>query len=286
MSFTPDPNSWGDYLATPPNMVGTPPDPMSPEMSNLPPPFSPIIPEVPMQELFVPTQMIPQPQPQPQTMQPAIQKNAFQPMTNQNYPEFGELENRSLLISNANPATTEEDIRALFSKKGDINRIDLSQIESGKFIVHYFDIRSATSAKMFFNGIDLKGYKILINFAPLPIITDPKKPPNNGTIVIFHLPVGITDDQIMTIFGQFGEIRQIRGTPTKSQQRFVEYWDTRDANAALLTMSGKFVMGLRVSIEFSLPGGFRKGIQKVETPHSNTNSPSIQKPIKKTFKFQ
>ena len=117
---------------------------------------------------------------------------------------------------------------------------------------------------MLLNGSQLKGKTITVSFAPLPVILDPKKPPNNGTIVIFHLPAGITDDQIVTIFGQFGEIRQIRGTPTKTQQRFVEYYDTRHAEAALLSMSGKYVMGTRVSIEFSLPGGFRRGIQKVE----------------------
>ena len=274
MSLSTDPNSWGEFLATPPNMIGTPPGALPNELlTDIPPPFSPMIPETEMPDLFVPAQMIP---PQQQHT-PIIQKTASQPIQAQTYSEVGEIENRTLMISNANAATTENDIISIFGSKGEINKIDISRIQNGQFTVEYFDLRAATSAKMLLNGLNIRGNNIIINYAHLPIITDPKKPPNNGTIVIFHLHSGINDDQVKAIFGQFGEIRQIRGTPTKTQQRFVEYWDTRSAENALLSMSGKYVMGTRVSIEFSLPGGFRRGIQKVETSHQG-GSPQIQKP--------
>ena len=263
MSQTPDSfiNSWGDFLATPPNMCGTPPNDL---LINIPPSFSPMVPETPIQPLFVPTPItVPAQQPPP-----VVQKPSFPTSASQTFAEYGEVENRCLCVNNANPTTTKNEILDIFGHHGVINKIDMNKINEGLFTVDYFDIRHANSAKMLLNGSKLKGYKLSISFAPLPIIVDPKKPPNNGTIVIFHLPQGITDDQIMTIFSQFGEIRQIRGTPTKSQQKFVEYWDTRSAESALMSMSGQYVMGNRVSIEFSLPGGFRRGMQKVETPHS------------------
>lgn len=249
-----DHNSWGDFLATPPNMMGTPPSAMPDTiLSNLPPP-SPILFEPPLQEFFTP------PSPPQQQAQAVKQTYNSQPTNS----EFGELENRTLAVSNANPSTTESEIMDLFNAHRGVKNVDMSKIAEGQFTVEYYDIRNAISSKLLYNGQTLKGKTISVSFAPLPVIRDPKKPPNNGTIVIFHLPAGITDDQIIAIFGQFGEIRQIRGTPTKTQQRFVEYFDTRHAEAALLSMSGKYVMGARVSIEFSLPGGFRRGIQKVE----------------------
>ena len=248
-------NSWIDFLATPPNMMGTPPSQLPGDLfSNFEPAPSPILFEPPLQNFLNSSA--------PQNASPPSTKQTYTPQ--QQYPEYGELENRTLAVSNANPETTEEEIMAVFNTHRGVKQVDMSKISEGYFTVEYYDIRSATSSKLLYNGSTLKGKTINVSYAPLPIILDPKKPPNNGTIVIFHLPAGITDDQIITIFGQFGEIRQIRGTPTKTQQRFVEYFDTRHAEAALLSMSGKYVMGARVSIEFSLPGGFRRGIQKVE----------------------
>ena len=266
-------NSWGDFLATPPNMFGTPPGVLPSDFVSTPnPPFSQLIPESDIRQVLTPQQpaqkAVPQ-QPAPkQNYQPAQQQQQ------QQYSQHGGLENRTLIIFNANPSTTLDEIMKMFGAKWAVSKVDMDKIKEGSFTVEFYDIRDSNSAKMLLNHSVLHRNNITINFAPLPVISDPKKPPNNGTIVIFHLPPGILDDQIMSIFGQYGEIRQIRGTPSKIQQKFVEYYDTRAAELALMSMNGNYVMGTRVSIEFSLPGGFRRGIQKVETYSNQAQKPN------------
>jgi RNA recognition motif-containing protein len=130
--------------------------------------------------------------------------------------------------------------------------------------IEYYNLKNAQNLKRLMNGVKVGVNMIMVSYAPLSKIDDPKKPPNNGTIVVFHLPQGISPSDIEEAFGQFGEIRQIRGTPTKPTQRFIEFWDIRAAERALNGLSGKYLMGSRVSIEFSLPGGFRRVVQRTD----------------------
>lgn len=52
-----------------------------------------------------------------------------------------------------------------------------------------------------------------------------------------------------------GPIKELRDTPWKKNQRFVEFFDTRDAAKALKHMNGKQIHGKPIIIEFSRPGG-------------------------------
>ncbi|OHT01623.1 hypothetical protein TRFO_07540 [Tritrichomonas foetus] len=188
------------------------------------------------------------------------------PNYSQNFPEYSEIENRTLLIANVSPEITPDEIESTFNPYKSAKVIDQSNLANGILTIEYYDLRHAQTIKRITNGSTVHGTAIIVSYAPLQRIEDPRKPPNNGTIVVFHLPSGINDQHIESSFSQFGEIRQIRGTPTKPTQRFIEYWDTRAAEAALNNLSGKYVMGSRVSIEFSLPGGFRRNVQRVDQP--------------------
>jgi hypothetical protein len=178
--------------------------------------------------------------------------------------DYNEIENRCLLITNMNPETEQNEVLYVFNADDCVRQIDWSKLDQGQLTIEYFDLRQANQMRRLANGITMHGNVILVTYAPLAKIDDPRRPPNNGTVVVFHLPTGISSQQIENIFGQFGEIRQIRGTPTKPTQRFIEYWDIRGAEAALNGLTGKYVMGSRVSIEFSLPGGFRRNMQRSE----------------------
>ena len=108
-------------------------------------------------------------------------------------------------------------------------------------------------------------------------IIDKKNPPNNGTIVVFNLPEIAKDEDIYSIFQQFGDIKDIRRTPNKHTQRFVEFYDSRSAFKAKksmkkkkLTITGKFC---HINIEFSLPGNYRVNHEKYYT----NNIPTIQR---------
>lgn len=60
----------------------------------------------------------------------------------------------------------------------------------------------------------------------------------------------------------------MRETPLKLHQRFIEFYDTREAAKALAEMNGKEIDGKHVIIEFSRPGGHNKRFSKA-TPNDN-----------------
>lgn len=241
-------DSWGDFLATPPNM-STPVREMTftDELPQIlqPPPFE------------IPNSILKNSSPPDSYLQIPV-NNLIRESTPINTNTI-EIENRCLMFKNLDPATTEIEIRQLLSDNDDIRSIDMSALQSANIVlVDFYNLRRANSVKMLFNKHVYKGRTLDVSYAPLKKIVDPKKPPNNGTIVVFHIPENVTEQMINTIFSKYGDIRQIRGTPSKGFQKFIEYWDVRCAQDALTQMNGKLLMGSRITIEFSLPGGFRK----------------------------
>lgn len=184
----------------------------------------------------------------------------------------GEFENRTLLISNLPSNVTNSELETSFCSYGDIENINLRDINRGTARIRFYDIRSSQWARV--TETRIRSNIVFKSFAPLEEVTNPRKPPNNGTIVIFHLPTAITDEELSTIFSQFGEIRQIRSTPLKQNQKFVEFYDIRNAEIALKSMNGQIIKKSRVSIEFSLPGGFRKN---GATFNKNVSFPTIER---------
>lgn len=53
-------------------------------------------------------------------------------------------------------------------------------------------------------------------------------------------------------------MKELRETPLKKHQRFIEFYDVRDAAKALKEMNGQEIYGKHVVIEFSRPGGHSK----------------------------
>jgi hypothetical protein len=238
---------WSDYIVTPPSFASASQYGYTSEYCNVPvppPDFSSCFASVsqdPPIEIPDYGWRIPAPLPTPAT-------------------DYNEIENRTLLASNIDPDTPLEEVERVFKMAGSVRTIDSSSLDSGSVTVEYFDLRHATQVRA--SPIAINGCPVALTYAPLPRIEDPRNPPNNGTLVVFHLPAGITNQQIEATFGPFGEIRQVRGTPSKPNQKFVEYWDIRDAQKALDALNGQYLMGSRVSIEFSLPGGFRRNVQQ------------------------
>jgi RNA recognition motif-containing protein len=169
---------------------------------------------------------------------------------------FSEPESRLIQIANIDPGTTCSDIQSIFSMDGDIDAVDVSQVDQGVASVRFYHLQSAMQARQ--RRITHRGKCWVLGFGPPDPVVNPRKPPNNGTIVVFHLRQGVSDDEIRDLFSQFGEIRQIRSAPSRQTQRFVEYWDTRSAEQALKAMKSKKVFDSKISVEYSLPGGFRK----------------------------
>jgi RNA recognition motif-containing protein len=180
----------------------------------------------------------------------------------------GEIEGRCIQFTNVEPNTTAQELTDLLKSYGEIEAIDLAAIFFGVVIVRFYDLRAAQAVRR--SRFCLKSRCLGVRYGPQLEITNPRKPPNNGTIVLFHLKKAATEEAVRKEFCQFGEIRQIRCAPGNLRQRFIEYFDLRAAQAAVKGMKGKKICNSKISVEFSLPGGFKKAAEQVQSPRTPT----------------
>jgi RNA recognition motif-containing protein len=182
-------------------------------------------------------------------------------------PEFtGEFEERGVEITNFHPETSENEIRMVCSPFGAIDSVDVSGIRKGKIVITFFDLRQAIAFRK--ASLKVRDRAWFMRFAPPPAILDRKHPPNNGTLVIFNSLSDIPKKQIRAVLSPFGAIRDIRSsrpdynhtkaTDTKGEQRFVEFWDTRDCEKARHAIRTVNLFGRKISADFSRPGGCRR----------------------------
>lgn len=237
-------DSWNSFLETPPTTLSETFAAPSVSHSSL---SEPPLPPEPYDETRMPT-----PMESLETIQPIYPEEP-------EFNTFGELENRVVICSNIPRTETLESFKARLSLFGEVEFFDESQFDRGILTVHYYDIYAAQCLRR--SDMRIDGVSIAMSFGPLAEVKNPKKPPNNGTIVIFHLPEDTTDDELRSLFSKFGRVRQIRSSPFKQSQKFVEFYDKRNAQAALAAMNGTYVRNSKINIEFSLPGGFRRNAQ-------------------------
>jgi hypothetical protein len=187
-------------------------------------------------------------------------------------PEYrGEFESRTIVVSA--PVLDPEDFRQLGGRFGAV--ADVRREPAGLTSIRFFDLRAARLMRT--SEIIAEGRPMEMGFGPQLEVTNPRRPPNNGTIVVFHISTGVTDESICAEFERFGDIRQIRSTPHRENQKFIEFWDSRSAQKAAEEMNGRWVFGARIAVDFSLPGGCRKMAEppKVPTIQKKDKSPPI-----------
>ncbi|XP_038891891.1 protein terminal ear1 [Benincasa hispida] len=190
---------------------------------------------------------------------------------------------RSLVVSSVPCDVSETMVRRELEAFGEVRGVQMERVKEGIVIVHFYDIRHAERAlreirdqhmhhqcrlRNYFNNNNNNGF--LFSNSPLP---RPSPAPgliaghavwaqfivpagkNQGTIVVFNLDSTVSTSCLREIFEAFGPVKELRETPLKKQQRFVEFFDIRDAGKALKEMNGKEINGKSVVIEFSRPGG-------------------------------
>ena len=178
---------------------------------------------------------------------------------------FNEIPSRCLMLSNIPPNATPDDLLFVFDQFGQYETYDISNISQGVAYVQFYSMEHAQIMRM--SNIYICNTQAITIFSieTLNEHENPRKPINNGTIVLFHLPKSISKNNLLEIFSEFGRIRQIRDTPSKYSQKFIEFYDIRSAEKALQAYNGKPLTRQyhnRISIEYSLPGSFKKNIQK------------------------
>lgn len=174
---------------------------------------------------------------------------------------YKEIPSRCILLSNISEYATKDDLLFIFDSFGPQESYDFSNLSKGIASVMFYSMEDAQAMRV--STIYLCNQQIIKIFHNEQR-EKVKEPINNGTIVIFRIPSDIEEKELYDIFSKFGKIRQIRNTPSKNSQKFIEYYDIRSAEKALNRYNGKPLhkkSNSRVSIEFS-HSNFKKNQQK------------------------
>ncbi|XP_048232239.1 protein terminal ear1 [Ricinus communis] len=258
--------------------IFTPPPPPPP-----PPPAQQLYyPYAPPPSLGFPQYQLAPPQPQ-----------AYISTTVPSLPPQSAAPTRTLVLSSVPTEVSESVIRRELEVFGEVRGVQMERISDGIVTVHFYDLRHAEIALVEIREKHMQQQSRLRNlFAALDqnnFLAPPSLPPspaaaaaargfiagcavwaqfvipscnavpdghNHGTIVVFNLDPNVSTSSLKEIFQAFGAVKELRETPLKKQQRFVEFYDIRDAAKALKEMNGKEIHGKQVVIEFSRPGGF------------------------------
>ncbi|CAJ1853823.1 unnamed protein product [Sphenostylis stenocarpa] len=186
-------------------------------------------------------------------------------------PHLSTSSTRSLLLTPL-PLTSDSALRAELQAFGEVRALQTEALRHGILTVHFYDLRHAESAFAAIRSMHhhfpqfppaaaaapglLSARPISAHYV-LPSSSSTALPDahNQGTLVVFNLDPHLSTDHLRRLFQPFGPIKELRDTPWKKNQRFVEFFDTRDAAKALKHMNGKQIHGKPIIIEFSRPGG-------------------------------
>ncbi|OHT10597.1 RNA-binding protein [Tritrichomonas foetus] len=191
--------------------------------------------------------------------------------------QYNELPSRTIMMSNVPSDASEQEMINIFHSFGEFESYDVSRITESIATVNFYSLEDAETMR--FSKIVIKGRQIITVFGEEMNTLknsnngqnygqnkNSKNVQNNGTLVVFHLPSNCSDEAVVRYFSKFGKIRQVRRTPKKNSQRFIEFYDKRDAEAALLNFNSKSFFKEntrhRITIEYSLPGNYRTNSAK------------------------
>ena len=139
---------------------------------------------------------------------------------------------RNLLIKNLDAKMSQSEFYNIFLKYGDISsgkiEYDKNGISKGFGYIYYYDIESAEKAKNDLNNKEFYGKKVqIVNLIP----SKTKKFNNNITIFALNLPKNVSEEEIKSIFGKYGEIIDI--SLTDKGYAFIKYNSIEEASACL-----------------------------------------------------
>uniref|UniRef100_A0A7N0UVQ3 RRM domain-containing protein n=1 Tax=Kalanchoe fedtschenkoi TaxID=63787 RepID=A0A7N0UVQ3_KALFE len=195
---------------------------------------------------------------------------------------------RSLLLTSVPPHVTETTLRADVEVFGEVRAVEMERAYEGVVTVHFYDLRDSQAAlreiraqhmhqrsrigALYDNpqftcdsafllpapfpapGL-IAGCAVWAQFI-IPVMLDCVPDGyNHGTIVLFNLDFNTSPETLKRIFEAFGLVKEVRETPLKRHQKFVEFYDVRHAAQAAREMSGKIIQGKQITIDFSRPGG-------------------------------
>ena len=138
---------------------------------------------------------------------------------------------KNLLVKNLDIKMSQKEFYNIFLKYGDILSGKIEYEENGKSkgfgYIYYYNEESAENAKNNLNNKEFYGKKLeIVNLIPAKL-------KNNNKITIFalNLPNDITEKELQSIFGKYGEISYI--SKTNKGYAFINYKTYESASACL-----------------------------------------------------
>ncbi|KAF3535766.1 hypothetical protein F2Q69_00024471 [Brassica cretica] len=210
---------------------------------------------------------------------------------------------RSLSLISVPRDATESTVRRDLEVFGDVRGVQMERISEGIVTVHFYDLRDAKRAVREICGRHMQhqakvggsgsvwslpsssspvrgfvsGRPVWAQFVVQATSAVPNGC-NQGTLVVFNLNPEVSSIALRQIFQVYGPIKELRETPYKKHQRFVEFYDVRDAAKALDGMNGEEICGKEVVIEYSRPGGIKNKFRSLRQPHVLFQPPPILAP--------
>ncbi|XVF43855.1 hypothetical protein PTKIN_Ptkin02bG0073500 [Pterospermum kingtungense] len=214
---------------------------------------------------------------------------------------------RALVLTLVPCDVSESKVRKELEVFGEVRGVQMGRVREGIVTVYFYDLRHAERALKEIREQHMQQQSRLRNqhieaaggagFEPGQILIDacgPLRPArgliagravwahfiipasnavpdgnNQGTVVVFNLDPGVSISKLKDIFQAYGPVKELRETPSKKHQKFVEFYDVRDAAKALREMNGREINGKQVVIEFSRPGGYSR---KFFNANNNANN--------------
>lgn len=187
---------------------------------------------------------------------------------------YGEHPSRTLFVRNINSNAEDLELQTLFEQYGDIRALYTTCKHRGFVMVSYFDIRAARKAMKALQNKPLRRRRLDIHYS-IPKDNPSEKDVNQGTLVVFNLDSSVSTDDLHRIFGAYGEVKEIRETPHRSNQRFIEFYDVRAADEALRGLNQSDIAGKKIKLEPSRPGGARRSSTQLSPPDLDKEEPGL-----------
>ncbi|RID55479.1 hypothetical protein BRARA_G02736 [Brassica rapa] len=182
---------------------------------------------------------------------------------------------RTLVLLPVPADVSESSIRRDLEVFGEVRGVQMERAHEGIVTVHFYDLRHSrtalreirerhmhqqqvrfgrgyTAARGLVSGRTVWAHFVFPHFRAVP------EGNNQGSLVIMNLEPTVSSAALRQIFEAYGEVKELRDTPFKREQRFVEFYDVRDAALARREMDGKAIDGKPIIVQFSRPGGFNK----------------------------
>ncbi|KAL6634456.1 hypothetical protein ACP70R_027127 [Stipagrostis hirtigluma subsp. patula] len=169
---------------------------------------------------------------------------------------FGEHPSRTLFVRNINSNVEDSELKLLFEQYGEIRTLYTACKHRGFVMISYYDIRSARNAMQALQNKPLRRRKLDIHYS-IPKDNPADKDINQGMVVVFNVDPSVTNDNLHKIFGDYGEIMEIRDAQ-KGHHKIIEFYDVRAAEAAVRALNRSELVGKKIRLVTSRPGGTRR----------------------------